>query len=652
MWLKALLVPVIAMLALTGCYPEALDERDTYPTIFSFTPAAGTEGSTVVITGRNFAAIPADNIVTFNGVAAVVSQASRTELTVVVPSGATTGKITIATNGKTATSATDFIVDPLAPTITVIAPDKGDIGTVVELTGTGFKAGSEVYFGTIKATEVTIVSATKITVKVPAGATTGKIRVLNNSFEALSPVDFYVKPSITSFTPTAGSAGDVVEITGTNFSTVAGENIVRFGTLTVAAADVTVIDGTKLSVTVPAGVVTSKIEVEVKGQVAVSATDFMVMPSVTSVTPMKGDEGSEVTITGSGLTSVTKVFVGSKEATIKAGTTDGQLVFIVPSGYNHGTEGGGAIKIMVGTAEKVLPGTFTVTNIWVKKRTGFGITTNGHRLSATFTYNGKAYVVMGANSGNNRTRKIVIFDPVTNTWSDGPALPAGMPERMQHTVFEHNGKAYVGIGYSNETSGSIKKDWWELDLATSTWRQLTDYPTINGGAIGLKIGDHMYVGFGTGTGSGNNNIYEFDPSGNAGMGSWITKTTHEKRYYGNGFVIGSTGYFGGGTDITGNNSKKFFSLTFPGGVATVTPIADIPVGAGWGGPVGLSFNGRGFVFSDTQVFEYLPSTNSWIERAQLPPSWPVADEPYSAFTIGTRAFAFQPLTGDTYEYNQ
>ncbi|MBN8651016.1 MAG: VCBS repeat-containing protein [Cytophagales bacterium] len=80
------------------------------PTITSFTSTSGPIGTTVIITGTNFSTTPADNTVTFNGVPAVVLASTATTLTVLVPSGATTGKISVSVAGNAATSVDDFTV--------------------------------------------------------------------------------------------------------------------------------------------------------------------------------------------------------------------------------------------------------------------------------------------------------------------------------------------------------------------------------------------------------------------------------------------------------------------------------------------------------------------------------------------------------------
>ena len=79
-------------------------------TVAGFAPTAGPVGTSVAISGTGFAATAAQNVVSFNGMAATVNAASPTTLTAVVPAGATTGRITVTVAGNTVVSAQDFIV--------------------------------------------------------------------------------------------------------------------------------------------------------------------------------------------------------------------------------------------------------------------------------------------------------------------------------------------------------------------------------------------------------------------------------------------------------------------------------------------------------------------------------------------------------------
>lgn len=106
-------------------------------------------------------------------------------------------------------------------------------------------------------------------------------------------------PNISSFSPTNGSVGTSVTITGTNFSATTTNNIVKFNGI---AASVTGSSATSITTSVPTSAATGKITVEVGGQTATSSGDFTVTvaaaPTITSFSPTSGETGTDVTITG------------------------------------------------------------------------------------------------------------------------------------------------------------------------------------------------------------------------------------------------------------------------------------------------------------------------------------------------------------------
>ena len=85
------------------------------PTISSFTPASGPVGTSVTITGTNFNAVPANNIVYFGAVKATVTAGTTISLTVTVPAGATYQPISVLDN---ATGLTGYSSKPFITTFT------------------------------------------------------------------------------------------------------------------------------------------------------------------------------------------------------------------------------------------------------------------------------------------------------------------------------------------------------------------------------------------------------------------------------------------------------------------------------------------------------------------------------------------------------
>lgn len=164
----------------TGTSSSSYTVTVPVPTVSSFTPTSGPIGTVVTINGTNFAGVTA---VKFNGKTATsFTVVSATQISATVPTGTTTGKVSVTNSGGTGTSSASFTVTSGstagAPTISSFTPSSGGAGTSVTLTGTNFTGTTSVKFNGTAAT-FTVVSSTKITTTVPAGAPKGSISVTN-----------------------------------------------------------------------------------------------------------------------------------------------------------------------------------------------------------------------------------------------------------------------------------------------------------------------------------------------------------------------------------------------------------------------------------------------------------------------------------------
>jgi hypothetical protein len=72
-------------------------------------PLKGETGSTVTITGDNFSTIPTENIVRFGATKATVLTASKTQLTVSVPSGASLSLVSVTRGNLTSRYHLPFV---------------------------------------------------------------------------------------------------------------------------------------------------------------------------------------------------------------------------------------------------------------------------------------------------------------------------------------------------------------------------------------------------------------------------------------------------------------------------------------------------------------------------------------------------------------
>jgi protocatechuate 3,4-dioxygenase beta subunit len=173
------------------------DDATPVPSITSFTATSGAVGDTVIISGANFSATTTNNTVTFNGITATVTAATTTQLTVTVPSGASTGKIAVTVNGQTGTSSNDFTVTTSSSTADLAITSftsSGSAGSSIVITGTGFSTTAASNTVTINGVVATVVSATatQLVVTVPSGATSGVVAVTVNGVTVTSATSFTV----------------------------------------------------------------------------------------------------------------------------------------------------------------------------------------------------------------------------------------------------------------------------------------------------------------------------------------------------------------------------------------------------------------------------------------------------------------------------
>jgi hypothetical protein len=141
------------------------------PTISGLSPSNGSGGRSVAINGSGFTGVAS---VTFNGTPAAFTVTNSGRITATVPADASSGPVvvTLSGSGQTATSK-PFKAQPA---ITGMSPATGPVGTTVVLTGTNLLEVTSVAIGSAAAT-FHVDSATQITLTIPSGAKSNKIKV-------------------------------------------------------------------------------------------------------------------------------------------------------------------------------------------------------------------------------------------------------------------------------------------------------------------------------------------------------------------------------------------------------------------------------------------------------------------------------------------
>ncbi|MEB1528711.1 IPT/TIG domain-containing protein [Xanthomonas sp. WHRI 7945] len=167
--------------------------------VLGFSPARGAAGDRVLIQGQGFATVPANNSVAFNGQTATVVAASARELTVLVPAGASTGPISVAVAGQSASSAQRFVVDANArqPVILGVSPLVASAGVPITVDGQNLSpvAGQTAAKLDRRTVPLSSVTGTSVVFPVPDRSGSGPVTVTTPYGSAMSSQDVLVLPS-------------------------------------------------------------------------------------------------------------------------------------------------------------------------------------------------------------------------------------------------------------------------------------------------------------------------------------------------------------------------------------------------------------------------------------------------------------------------
>ncbi|HEY4842101.1 MAG TPA: choice-of-anchor tandem repeat GloVer-containing protein [Terriglobales bacterium] len=159
---------------------------------------------------------------------------------------------------------------------------------------------------------------------------------------ALFELNIGAAPFISLVTPVhSGEEGAQVQILGQGFSS---SSVVKFGGI--EATTTTLTGSTFILATVPTGALTGDVTVTTGSTVLSTVSSYSITPTLKSFEPPSGPVGTEVTITGTGLTQATKVTFDNVSATFTV-NSDSQITATVPTAAATGkikvtTKGGSA----------------------------------------------------------------------------------------------------------------------------------------------------------------------------------------------------------------------------------------------------------------------------------------------------------------------
>lgn len=250
--------------------------------------------------------------------------------------------------------------------------------------------------------------------------------------------------------------------------------------------------------------------------------------------------------------------------------------------------------------------------------TGAAVANGAIQETAAAAVDGKIYVVGGFNSGAGIVASVQVYDTATDTWSDGPALPAA----VHHASVATDGtRIYVAgalVGGNFQAVGAV----YSLAPSTETsWQTHASIPVgrERGAAIGGFIDGKLYIASGFGSGA-SALVDVFDPQTN----TWSPGAPLPgPRDHACGGVID------GQLVVAGGRTNALFGdvWSYSPGTDTWTPRAAMPTpraGMGCGvidnvlyatGGEGNGADATG-VFANVEAFTL--ATNTWAQLAPMP----------------------------------
>ncbi len=186
------------------------------PTISSINPTSGAVGSTVTITGANFTGV--SGVKFTNNLTATITSLTDTQITLIVPTGAVSGALTLSKPGCSDVATPVFTVTSTTdcPTISSINPTSGAVGSTVTITGTNLSGATVVRFSNNVAATIITNNGTQIVTTVPAGAVTGALTLSKPGCSDVATPVFTVTAPPTARTvrvvDSSGSPGSTVSV--------------------------------------------------------------------------------------------------------------------------------------------------------------------------------------------------------------------------------------------------------------------------------------------------------------------------------------------------------------------------------------------------------------------------------------------------------
>jgi YD repeat-containing protein len=272
--------------------------------VTALSPSVGKFGAQVTVTGSGFGTVQGSSFVSFAGTAATsVVSWSDTQLVALVPTGASSGGVSVTVNAAQSNSTVLFTV--YNPVISGIVPPAAASTAAVTVNGSGFIASGADTTVSFNGVQGSILSwsSTALTVSVPQGVAVGAANVTVTLGTATSNSESFTVeagPSVTKVDPNVGQMGTgPITISGQGFGATQSTSSISFWGATVDPAYILSWSDTAITVNVPPGTSTGPVSVTI-GSV-VGTGPWFYLQAVNQVTDSLGNQTQYASIVSGGV---------------------------------------------------------------------------------------------------------------------------------------------------------------------------------------------------------------------------------------------------------------------------------------------------------------------------------------------------------------
>ncbi|MBN1968730.1 MAG: IPT/TIG domain-containing protein [Candidatus Delongbacteria bacterium] len=466
-------------------------------------------------------------------------------------------------------------------------------------------------------------------------------------------------PEIYSFSPTSGTWGDTINITGDNFSYIKENNNVELGEL--KAQIISSTDST-LSALVPAqkneDIVNLKVSIFGNSSYADEKFNYLI-PNIFSVNPINVTFGDTITITGENFgTSIlwNTVLIKNIEAEI-INVNKTKIEFIVPTELSNksNTITLNSVGKQLEVSEQLTLKPPEISSFSPLKATVPNqiITIYGENFNPNEDYNSIQIKGVEANIINSEQNaisvelpdelipyyNISVFDTVDiemtiaeqsilsvekleiywqSTWTKKNDFPGSA--RYNAVAFSIGEYGYFGTGVT-EDDFELLNDFWKYDPSSDQWVDINDLPgNPRAGASAFTIGNLGFVGLGSEDFYWDNpdndanhfkDFYSYNPA----IEDWVRIADFSGigRHSAASFAINSKGYIATGwwgkDDPDGKSKVTHDAWQYDPEIDSWTEIENFPNASYMA--VGFNLNNKGYIYNYDALYEF--RNNNWIK---------------------------------------